>query len=255
MRLNYITFGDGPSLVILHGLFGSLDNWYSLSKAFAEGFRVITVDMRNHGRSPHSFIFNYQVMAKDILELLDDLRISEASLLGHSLGGKVAMQFVSLYPNRVHSLVVVDIAPRSYEANHLEIIQSMLSLHLSSHQTRKELDAELAQSIREYSVRQLLLKNVGRDSSGKFFWKFGLEEIAKNYDEVNREIRFLSKINKPTLFIRGGKSNYINDENILDIKKYFSKVEIVTIPAAGHWVHADAPAEFLRIVMDFLERN
>jgi pimeloyl-ACP methyl ester carboxylesterase len=255
MKLNYITFGDGQPLIVLHGLFGSLDNWYSLSKAFAKTFKVVAVDLRNHGKSPHSIIFNYQVMAEDVLELLDELKLTEASLLGHSMGGKVAMQFASAYSSRMHSLVVVDIAPRRYEASHSEIIHAMLSLDLSSYRTRKEVDAALAKSIKDQSVRQLLLKNVGRDNSGIFFWKFGLEEIAKNYDEVNREITFLSKVEKPTLFIRGGKSNYITDDDISEIKKLFSRVEIATILNSGHWVHADAPDEFSSVVLDFLRRN
>lgn len=255
MKLNHIVSGDGFPLIILHGLFGSLDNWYSISKALAKVFMVVTVDLRNHGRSPHSLIFNYEVMAQDVLELLDELKLEKASLLGHSMGGKVAMQFVSTYPDRLRSLVVVDIAPRSYEANHTEIIQSMMSLNLRSFQTRAELDTELQKSIKDYRVRQVILKNVGRDNLGKFFWKIGLEEIAKNYNEINREIIFLRKIDNPTLFVRGAKSSYINDNDIVEIKKTFSNVEVVTIAEAGHWVHADAPTEFLRRVVDFLEKN
>lgn len=255
MKLNHIVSGDGFPLIILHGLFGSLDNWYSISKALAKVFMVVTVDLRNHGRSPHSLIFNYEVMAQDVLELLDELKLEKASLLGHSMGGKVAMQFVSTYPDRLRSLVVVDIAPRSYEANHTEIIQSMMSLNLRSFQTRAELDTELQKSIKDYLVRQVILKNVGRDNLGKFFWKIGLEEIAKNYNEINREIIFLRKIDNPTLFVRGAKSSYINDNDIVEIKKTFSNVEVVTIAEAGHWVHADAPTEFLRRVVDFLEKN
>ena len=251
MRLNFQVQGEGFPLIILHGFLGSLDNWRSVSKRLSVSYKVHNMDLRNHGESPHSEIMSYPIMADDLREFLDEHQILEASLLGHSMGGKVAMQFALEHPARVAKLIVVDIAPKDYPPSQRSLLQAFRDLNLQTFRSFGEIDAALAPSIRNPILRQFLLKNLARDS-GAFRWKINLDAFIKNYDELTKNIVAGKQFNKPTLFIRGGQSKYIQDEDLTIIKQSFPLAEISTIPNAGHWVHADTPSEFLQTVMDFL---
>ena len=252
MKLYYHVTGQGRPLVILHGLFGSGDNFYTLSKYFGEKFKVYAVDQRNHGRSPHSEVFNYEVMANDLHDLLDHDGISSVYLLGHSMGGKTAMRFAFDYTEMVDKLIVVDIAPKKYLPQHDRIFDALFALSLDKYRTRGELDAALAERIQEYAVRQLLLKNVSRDDSGAFKWKIDVRSIHRNYENVNAAIISEHPFNRPALFMRGEKSDYILEEDVGGIRAMFPQAKFVTVEGAGHWVHAEAPQKFAERVMEFL---
>lgn len=265
MNLFYREFGQGFPLIILHGLYGSSDNWVSIGKELGAYNTVILVDQRNHGQSPHSNKHNYRVLSNDLLELFDNLRIEKANLLGHSMGGKAAMQFTIDHPEKVSSLIVVDIAPWSYlnednslkqlDTEHHQILQGLLSIPINTISTRAEADEKLSYFVKSEKVRQFLLKNLKREDNGSFIWRFNLPAIASNISTLleginpdNKEIN--SKIK--TLFIKGEQSNYIPYSRVQEIKKIFPESKLVTIGNAGHWVHAEKPTEFLIEVNQFL---
>jgi esterase len=254
MILHYQEYGAGQPLVILHGLLGSLDNWHSLSKTFAGSFRVLAVDQRNHGRSPHSDLFTYDAMAADLAELLDQLQIPSAHVLGHSMGGKTAMQFALSNPDRVDKLIIVDIAPREYPRLHDELLEALASVNLSAAVSRQQVDDQLSKKIPEIVVRQFLMKNLTRDSAGAYAWKANLQAIRRSYVEIAREIASAIPFPSPTLFVKGNKVNYIVDSDIPMIKALFPNVQIVGVDS-GHWVHADAPTVFAEIVTSFLRER
>jgi esterase len=251
MRLNFQVQGDGFPLIILHGFLGSLDNWRSVSKGLSVSYKVYNVDLRNHGQSPHDEIMSYPIMGDDLREFLDEHQIFEADMLGHSMGGKVAMQFALEHPARVTKLIVVDIAPKDYPPSQRSLLQALHDIKLQTFRSFGEIDAALAPAVRSPVLRQFLLKNLARDA-GAFRWKISLDALIRNYDELTKNIVVREPFNKPTLFIRGGQSKYIQDEDLTIIKQLFPQAEISTIPNAGHWVHSDAPSEFLRIVNGFL---
>ena len=254
MKLHFNSFGSNslPALFILHGLLGSSDNWHWFGQKFGEHFHTFTLDARNHGRSPHNDQFNYHVMAEDVVEFMMQRGISSASLLGHSMGGKTAAWTALLHPELVDKLIVVDIAPKSYQAHHDQVFNALTSLDLRSFRYRKDIDDALSLNIPEQSVRQFLMKNLARDDAGGFRWKMNLEVIEKNYAQINEELPRDSQFNKPTLFIRGANSDYIQIDDLPLIGQLFPKTEIITVKNAGHWVHVDAQEEFSRTVLDFL---
>ncbi len=253
MQLYYQSYGSGHPLIILHGLLGSSDNWHTMGKQFGESFHTFALDARNHGRSPHSTEFNYRVLADDVRDFMEQQKLSSAFLLGHSMGGKTAIQFALTFSDRVDKLIVVDIAPQAYAANYSPDLLALASLDLTSFTNRKEIDALLIKNIPEFAIRQFLMKNLMRDKEGKFKWKMNLDIIRKNYAEINAGLETKEKFGKPTLFIKGGLSNYITQKDMPMIKKLFPKSTIATIAGAGHWVHAEAPGEFARIVIKFLQ--
>lgn len=254
MRLHYEVQGQGFPLIILHGLFGSLVNWRTQSKGLARFFRVYALDLRNHGSSPHSDVFDYPAMSEDLRELLESHGIESAFVLGHSMGGKVAMQFAMSYPERLDKLVVVDIAPKAYPPEHEEIFQALFALHLGDFQTRTEVDAALEKNIPDVRVRQFLLTNLRHDKRG-LTWRMHLEALHRNYDALGKAIEPQRGFKRPACFIRGGSSKYIQESDFAGIRDLFPSVEIFTVPNAGHWVNVDAPEEFSRIVVDFLNRG
>jgi esterase len=252
MILHYQEYGAGRPLVILHGLLGSLDNWHTLSRKFADSFRVLAVDQRNHGRSPHSEIFTYGSLAQDVTDLLDHLNIPSAFVLGHSMGGKTAMHCALTHPDRVQKLIVVDIAPRKYPHLHDEILEALLSIDLSAANTRQQVDEELAKRTPDVAERQFLMKNLARDSAGAFTWKANLHAIRRNYAEIAREIVSEHPYVGPALFIKAKRASYILDSDAPLIKKVFPNASIVGVDS-GHWIHAEAPTVFADLVMKFLE--
>lgn len=253
MRLHFKTSGQGQPLVILHGLFGSLDNWLGVTPRLAEHFHVFVVDLRNHGQSPHSAEMNYPLMAEDVVKFFDARGLAQAAVLGHSMGGKVAMQFALSHPGRVGKLVVVDMAPRVYKPSHAAIFAALLALDLNSFQTRQQIEDVLGPAIPNLVVRRFLLKNLGRDEAGKFFWKINLRGIAENYPLLGEALAATTPFLKPALFLRGGKSNFITAADEPLIRQLFPQAEMQTIDAAAHWVHADKPEEFTDRVLKFLQ--
>jgi esterase len=253
MQLHFQSYGQGPPLIILHGLFGSLENWHSIGQMLAADFHVFTMDQRNHGRSPHATDMSYQLMAEDLKEFVADKQLGSVNLLGHSMGGKTAILFAISYPQLVEKLIVVDIAPRAYPDHHSEILKALSSLDLSSFKSRAEMESQLASSIPDLAVRRFLLKNVKRDQAGNFYWQMNLSAIEANYARLSEQISSQRPFEKPTLFIRGERSNYIRDDDMTAIQKLFPRVKLCEIAGAGHWVHAEAPEAFLRTVREFLK--
>ena len=252
MQLHFKQLGRGDPLVLLHGLFGSSDNWFGVAPKLAEKFHVFIPDLRNHGQSPHHDEMDYPLMAADVEKFLAAQKIESASVIGHSMGGKVAMQFALDFPARVKKLVVVDMAPRAYRRAHDHIFESLLALDLKSFQTRSQMEDALAAEIPSLNLRRFLLKNLGRNDDGSFRWKINLRGLSENYSRLGEVLGEVAPFTKPTLFIRGGKSDYIADADELEIRRLFPAAEIQTIASANHWVHADAPEEFVQLVLDFL---
>jgi esterase len=254
MNLHFKTCGRGEPLLILHGLFGSLDNWHSASVQFSEHFQVFALDQRNHGRSPHSQEMSYELMAEDLTEFMQTHGLGQAHLLGHSMGGKTAMEFALLHPEHVRKLVVVDIAPRAYEQHHQAILTALLKLELEQLQTRKQAEDALAADIPDLALRQFLLKNLVRDPDAGFRWRFGLNEINSNYPHLGEEITAKTPFDGPALFVRGESSDFVEDKDLPLIKRLFRQSLMQSVPAAGHLPHVENPAVFLPLVLDFLKK-
>jgi esterase len=252
MPLHCESYGHGHPLIILHGLFGSLENWRTLSKTLSQSFSVFALDQRNHGRSPHSDVFNYPVMVEDLREFLQQHSLFSTHLLGHSMGGKTAMQFALAYPEMVDKLVVVDIAPKAYPPEHEDIFAALFSLNGQDFRSRQQADTALARKIPDLSLRQFLLKNLEREAAGGFRWRINLEALHQNYAQILKGVEETGQFHRPTLFIRGGNSGYLRQEDIPALKAIFPQAQLVTIPDTGHWVHAEAPQEFASIVLNFL---
>lgn len=252
MQLHFKESGRGRAVILLHGLFGSLDNWHSIALRLTESFHVFAVDQRNHGQSPHNSEMNYPLMAADLNEFMAARGLETAAVIGHSMGGKTAMQFALQFPKRVEKLIVGDMAPRAYAPAHEKIFAAQLALDLKLFSTRQQIEDVLAPEIPDLALRRFLLKNLGRSSTGDFFWKINLRGISENYLLLCQPVFTAVPFAKPTLFIRGGKSNYLRPEDERLIGELFPRVKIETIAEAGHWIHADAPEAFLRLVGDFL---
>jgi esterase len=252
MKLNYHVVGTGPPLLILHGLLGSLDNWAQLANVLGVHFSVFALDLRNHGRSPHDAEFNYDVLAADVVDFIQAQNLGPVHLLGHSMGGKVAMRFAQLHPLRVQKLIVADMAPREYPPRYAEMLDAMAALDLRPFQQRPEVDVALRSVAPDPLIRQFLLKNLGRDGNGGLSWKPNVPAIRANYHQIRSALPVAPPFDGPTLFVRGGKSDYVRDSDWALVTKMFSQAKLATIATAGHWLHAEAPAEFLRIVTEFL---
>ncbi len=255
MQLNYKTFGQGEPLIILHGLFGTLDNWQTLAKRWAEKYTVFLVDQRNHGRSPHVDEHNYLAMAEDLSTFMEDNWIHQAHILGHSMGGKTAMQFAVLYPEMVDKLVVIDIAPKVYPGGHEQIIEALNDLDVAHLEDRKVADAQLKTKIPLFGVRQFLLKNLTREKTGGYRWKMNLSALTKNYQAILQNIEPSELFEGAALFIKGETSPYIKEEDLPIIQAYFPNAQLKTIKKAGHWVHAEQPDSLFEIVSHFLIDN
>ena len=242
----------GAPLVIMHGVFGSSDNWLTVSKQMALSRTLYLLDLRNHGRSPHSEVFTYEAMGSDLSEFLDDQNLPQVHLLGHSMGGKAAMLFAAAHPERLKSLVVVDISPRPYPAHHGHILEALTSLNLAETGTRNQADAHLSTLIPEPDVRAFLLKNLYRDENNRFAWRINLPVIDRDIENIGIGLPPHTKISLPALFIKGAGSKYITPSDELEIHRLFSNVNIVSIPGAGHWVQAEQPQAFAEAVNAFL---
>lgn len=256
MQLNYKSYGSGPALIILHGLFGSLDNWQTLAREYADDFSVYTIDQRNHGKSPQSDSpFTYRQLAADLYEFMEQHGIYETHLLGHSMGGKTVMQFAAEHPDLIDRIVVADMGIRQYPSHHDLVLDTLDAFPFKDISTRKEADAWMETRIEDFGVRQFLLKSLVRDSSGKqeFRWKFNFPVLLRDYDNILGKVQSDYPIHNPALFLRGGNSEYVRDEDFKDIKTLFPNAVLDTIETAGHWLHAEAPEEFYQKTLSFLK--
>jgi len=250
MQLHTHILGQGQPLVLLHGLFGSADNWGSIAKHFSQHYQVISVDLRNHGRSPHSDTQTYPDMADDLLAVLDTLGLAQVHLLGHSLGGKVAMQFATQYPAKVSKLIVVDMAMRAYPDRYTQLMDHMLAVNLSQMASRNEVDNTLKDAISNVRVRQFLLTNLVKNET-QLQWRINLPALKANYAQLIAAIAV--HFDQPALFIRGARSDYVQDSDITALQQHFPLAEFVTLPT-DHWVHAEQPQLFIQTVEDFLNQ-
>ncbi|WP_029148270.1 alpha/beta fold hydrolase [Methylophilus sp. 5] len=251
MQLHTQTLGQGQPLVLLHGLFGSADNWGSIAKHFSQHYQVICVDLRNHGRSPHSDTQTYSDMADDLLAVLDTLGLAQIHLLGHSLGGKVAMQFATQYPARVSKLIVVDMAMRAYPDRYTQLMDHMLAVNLSQMASRNEVDNALKDAIPNLRVRQFLLTNLVK-SGAQLQWRINLPALKANYATLIAAIAV--HFDRLSLFIRGERSDYVQERDIAELKQHFPRAEFVTLPT-DHWVHAEQPQLFIQAVETYLTNH
>jgi esterase len=249
---------DAQPLVILHGLFGSSDNWLMHSKFFSQqGYHVYTVDQRNHGQSFHSEVFDYDALAADLRGFVLDRNLQKPVLLGHSMGGKTVMQYAMNYPatgapTDAAKLVVVDIAPRAYPVHHADIIRGLTEIDLGPLRTRPEADTALAAYEPNPSVRQFLLKNLYRPDGQTFGWRLNVPVIARELARIGAAIGHTHPVPVPTLFVRGANSTYITDDDYPAIQTLFPQVRIETIAGAGHWVQAEQPTAFSEAVLRFI---
>ena len=245
-------FGEGKPLIVLHGLFGMLDNWQALAKEFACFFETHIIDLRNHGRSFHANQHNYELMSEDLLKYLNAYKLDEVSLIGHSMGGKAVMTFACMYPERVEKLVVVDIAPKYYPPHHQEILSGLNAVEQAKIKSRKDADQILSQYFSESAMRQFLLKNLYWRSSTELTFKFNLKVLSDQIENVGQALHSDALFDRPTLFIVGQSSNYIKETDVELIESHFPDFEIVEIPNSGHWVHAENPDQFFDKVSRFL---
>ena len=252
MTLHTQEYGKGFPLIILHGLFGSSDNWHTLARRFGEYFRVYTVDLRNHGRSPHDPTHTYEAMSEDLFEFLKVHSIEMAFIVGHSMGGKTAMQFAFDHPALVPKLVVVDIGPKQYPPQHDSIFKALFSVDLKNTGSRGDVEAALARTIKSPVTRQFLMKNLKRTDHG-FAWKLNLDAIHRSYDRMNMEITG-KPFRNPALFLRSLTSGYVLEEDKPSIRALFPAARFADLNV-GHWIHAEAPDKFFQVVLDFLRQT
>lgn len=253
MKLHYRELGEGKPMMILHGLFGFSDNWQTHSKKFAEYYRVILVDLRNHGHSDWSDEFSYDLMAQDVFELFQELDIKNVILLGHSMGGKVAIRFAQQHENLLEKLIVVDIGTKAYPMHHEHILAGIHSVDLESLTARSQAEVMMRQHIDSEGTLQFLLKNLYWKEKGKLAWRMNVEVLEQKMAEILKEMPD-DEVFTPTLFVRGELSNYILDEDFEGLEDQFLDAEFATIAGAGHWVHAEAPEEFLETILSFCLR-
>ncbi len=253
MKLFFRKVGEGKPLIVIPGLLGASDNWMSTAKAIAGKYAVYLLDMRNHGHSPHHPELTYPAMVQDVLEFMSDHDIPRAYVMGHSMGGKVAMTLAMQYPMKVEKLVVVDMPPRPVVNPFFEsIFKALQSLDVQRLHSRQEADDHLAKFIANPVIRSFLLKNLERLTEGGFRWRINLPVIVHYLPHIAEYVPNGNPYQGPTLFIAGGESNYILPEDRDEILKRFPRARIVTIPGAGHWVHFQAPQQFVGILDAFL---
>lgn len=249
----YKKYGDkGPVVIILHGLFGMSDNWHNVARSLSDELAVYCLDLRNHGRSPHSNFMSYSSMADDVWEFMQKQRLHNAILIGHSMGGKVAMKFTDKYPDKVSGLVVVDIAPKRYKNGHDLYFRAMRNLDLNA-TSRKEIEDQLSKSITDRGEMLFILKNLERKDAGGYRLKLNLDAIEQNYEQIAEGIQFRNKIGVPTCLIKGQNSGYINEEDRKEFQNIFTDFSFFEVENAGHWVHAENPAGFLQAIQSFIQ--
>jgi pimeloyl-ACP methyl ester carboxylesterase len=246
--------GQGRALLIIHGFLGMSDNWKSFGSLYsAEGFQTHMLDLRNHGKSFHSENFSYEVMSQDVLEYCQEHNLHKVSIIGHSMGGKVAMLFATRYPEMVEKLIVADIGPKYYKPHHQDIFAGLNAVDFSSKPSRTEVEEILYPYVPDFGTRQFLMKNLYWVEPGQLGFRFNLQVFNKEIEVIGTALPEGNIFNKSTLFIRGGNSNYILDADLPEIKKHFPIFELVTIPNVGHWLHAENPKLFFEETARFLK--
>lgn len=255
--LNYKEVGEGPPVIIAHGLLGMLDNWRTFSKRLAEkGYRVISIDQRNHGKSFHSSDFDYDLLAEDLLQFLDEHELTTVHTIGHSMGGKMVMKFLEKHPTRVDKSIVVDISPSGSIGSHSAIFESLLSVQIDDVASRKEVEQHLVSKGLEIGVVYFLMKNLRRDAAtGGYAWKANISELWNSYNNILASTIPQQPTDKPVLFAAGEKSNYITNEDMKLIAESYPNHCHEIIADAGHWVHADNLEGLLSVVVGFLEED
>jgi len=246
--------GKGDPFLILHGFLGMGDNWKSLANKFAENYEVHLIDQRNHGRSFHSDEFDYELMVADLHNYINHYNLKNITLLGHSMGGKTVMLFAVEFPELVSNLMVADISPRYYPPHHHDILTALNSVDFSIQKSRSEIEEVIKEYVPQLGVRQFLMKNVMRESQDKFAFRFNLESLTENYEEITVPLPSFTQFDGATLFLGGENSGYISSEDEALIHAHFPKTNIVTIKNGGHWLHADNPKDFYNEVVTFLNK-
>ena len=241
VNLHHRITGTGQPLVMLHGLFGSQENLGAISRLLAEQYQIHGLDLRNHGRSPHTQAHSYPLMVDDVIAYMDHQGLERAHFIGHSMGGKTAMQLALTHPQRVERLVVLDIAPVLYKPHHQQILEGLQSLNLAALSSRTEADQQLAAYVPELAVRQFLLKNLVKAGPDRFGWRINLEALTRNYQEIMVGQQHQPPFPRPALFIKGGDSDYIQAEHWSKIQELFPAAVMRIIPRTGHWLHAEKP--------------
>ena len=264
VTLHFRKSGHGASLVILHGLYGASDNWITIARKLEQRFTVYIPDLRNHGHSPHSTTHTYEDMVEDLFRFFSDHHIPKATLLGHSMGGKLAMMFAAQYPELTTGLIVADIAPKNYNSvdkpfktvlQHEIILGLMEELNLVAVTSRKEIDHFLSEKLKDSTLRQFLIKNIHRNKEGYFEWKINVPVLKYALNSITSDVNRewfsdrLPIVGYPVTFIRGLSSDYISNEDILNIREIYPEARIIDIPDAGHWLHAEQPEKFLDAVL------
>ncbi|MEM9982710.1 MAG: alpha/beta fold hydrolase [Bacteroidota bacterium] len=252
MELHYQQLGKGTPIIILHGLFGSSDNWSSIGKELATSYQVFLVDQRNHGKSPHHEQWDYEVMSEDLKTFIEQHTIASPVILGHSMGGKTAMWFACKHPQLLSKLIVADMGVRAYAPHHQTILKGLNAVAIDQLQSRKEADEQLGQYIPDFTTRAFLLKNLYRDN-GQFAWRINLPIITNNILNIMEGLPSTYTFSGETLFVRGGQSDYVQEEDIPTIKTHFPEATTTTIAEAGHWLHAEQPKAFLETITDFIK--
>lgn len=252
MALYHRELGQGQAIIMLHGIFGSSDNWLTHSRLLSSKYNTFALDLRNHGQSPHADVFDYPSMVADLVAFMDSKQITSPVIMGHSMGGKVAMNFAVAHPDKLDKLIVVDIAPKSYNMEDYIILKGLNAIRIEEIGSRQEADEQLAQFVDESDVRMFLLKNLQRKPEGGFKWKLNLPAITANIKKIGLPLQFEGKFEKPTLFVRGSRSNYIRESDYETIRKIFPAADFVTLET-GHWVPAEKPTEFVEVVERWLK--
>ncbi len=254
MKLFYRTYGSGPPIIILHGIFGMSDNWVTFAKQLANGFEVFIPDLRNHGRSPHSNEFDYNYMLNDLRKFILEQNLHNIVLIGHSMGGKVAMQFALYYQELIKKLIVLDVSASSYNPTPEieEIVIAINTIELKKANDRANIKRQLSGIIHDDRIIEFMMKNIVRHKNNVFEWKFNAQAISDNLNKLLKGIETDNKFDKPALFVAGGKSNYMKQEDIYMIFENFPEAQLELIMNAGHWLHVDAREELLNIVTHFI---
>jgi esterase len=252
-NLNYKIIGQGQPIIILHGLFGMLDNWLNIAKKLeTAGFMSILVDQRDHGRSERTHDFNYKLLASDLSSFMEENWIHDAILLGHSMGGKTVLQYMAEHDSGISKSIIVDIGLKKYKGGHQEVFEALFAVDLLKVDSRSEVEDILSSHLKDIGTVQFLMKNLTRKPEGGFEWKMNLNLLYKNYQHILDGIHFDHPIETPTLFIRGDQSDYILDEDWPEILENIPNAKLKSIKNAGHWVHADQPDELFQVIIDYI---
>ncbi|MFB9056206.1 alpha/beta fold hydrolase [Mariniflexile ostreae] len=254
MVLHSNILGEGKPFIILHGFLGTSDNWKTMGTEFSLlNFQTHLIDQRNHGQSFWDNTFNYKVLAEDLKHYCDHYQLDDIVLLGHSMGGKTAMLFATLYPEMVSKLIVADISPRFYPEHHQTILEGLQTIDFDKIKSRGEADKQLQHYIKDFGTRQFLLKNLYWKQKGELAFRMNLEVLVENVSEIGKALPEDAKFDKDTLFLHGDKSDYIQEQDKTLITQHFPKASVVTIKNAGHWLHAENPTDFFKAVIAFLK--